>query len=75
VGDERRGIREFVVGTGGTGLEGFVELHPNSERRIGGSWGVLALTLHPDSFDWRFVAVGGAVLDSGMGRCHGSHSP
>jgi hypothetical protein len=73
--DERRGVREFVVGTGGTGLEGFARVHAGSEVRIGNSWGVLALTLHAASYDWRFVAVGGEVLDSGTGQCHELHAP
>jgi hypothetical protein len=50
-------------------------MNAGSELRIGNSWGVLALTLHAASYDWRFVAASGAVLDSGTGRCHGLHAP
>ena len=62
------GMRQYVVGTGGA------ESHP-IERRCakrqaarGGAAGVLELTLHPDRYAWRFVAVGGDVLDEGARR-------
>lgn len=64
------GIREFVVGTGGRTLHAFTTVRANSEVR-GGSWGVLKLTLHPGSYDWRFVpAAGGTLTDAGSARCH-----
>jgi calcineurin-like phosphoesterase family protein len=65
------GIREFVVGTGGNSHYPFGAVKPNSERRIGNTYGVLVLVLHPASYEWRFVAVGGRVLDrGGPERCH-----
>ena len=48
VEDRERGIREFVVGTGGTTLRPFEELAANSELRAGRMHGVLKFTLHPD---------------------------
>lgn len=69
--DEARGIREFVVGTGGesTALP-TVAIHPNSEVR-GATFGVLKLTLKTNSYDWAFVPVGGTSFsDSGSGTCH-----
>jgi hypothetical protein len=64
------GIREFVVGTGGAALRGFVDVKPNSLVRITGSHGVLALVLRPTSYSWDFVPLSGAVADTGTARCH-----
>lgn len=67
----RKGIREFVVGTGGAELRGFADVEANSVARVAGRRGVLKLTLRDASYAWRFITVGGAVLDSGSARCHG----
>jgi Calcineurin-like phosphoesterase len=67
----RQGIRQFVVGTGGTDLLGFAAAKPNSQRRLAGVHGVLELVLHPASYQWRFVSEDGAVLDrGGPVTCH-----
>jgi len=69
--DTVRGIREFVVGTGGASFYQFPTLRANSEIRNNTTHGVIKLTLHSDTFDWEFVPVaGGAFRDSGSGRCH-----
>lgn len=69
--DPERGIREFVVGTGGADHYGFNAPEPNSEVRNGDTWGVLKLTLLPDAYRWQFVPVAGKTFsDSGSGRCH-----
>ena len=66
-----RGIREFVVGTGGALLTDFPRIRANSEVRIANTWGVLKLTLWSDRYDWQFVAVAGQSLsDSGSASCH-----
>ncbi|HEX6675225.1 MAG TPA: metallophosphoesterase [Actinomycetes bacterium] len=66
-----RGIREFVVGTGGRSLYPFGSADPNSELRDNSDYGVLELTLHPDGYDWRFVSENGAVVDAGGSvACH-----
>jgi hypothetical protein len=66
------GIREFVVGTGGRNHYGFD--HPplaGEVVRNSTTYGVLELTLHPTSYDWRFVPVAGAgFADAGSGSCH-----
>lgn len=69
--DQQRGIREFVVGTGGGGsLYGFVaQPHPASQKRIN-TWGILKLTLWPTRYKWQFIDLTGAVLDSGSDTCH-----
>jgi Calcineurin-like phosphoesterase len=65
------GIREFVVGTGGAGLNGFNTPIANSEVRNSTTYGVIKLTLHPGRFDWQFVPVAGSTFtDSGSASCH-----
>ena len=68
--DQQRGIRQFVVGTGGARLTPFLWLQPNSEMRINEVHGVLRLTLRADSYQWEFLsAPDGKVLDTGVTRC------
>jgi hypothetical protein len=67
------GIRQFVVGTGGTSLRPFGAILPNSAVRDSDTHGVLKLTLHPTSYDWSFVPIaGGAFTDTGSRPCVGS---
>ena len=54
-----RGIREFVVGTGGVPLYDFQAIKPNSEVRLK-THGVIRLTLSNDRYDWDFLATAGA---------------
>lgn len=69
--DPPRGIREFVVGTGGRSHYNFGIPLPTSEVRDNTSYGALKLTLHDTSYDWEFIPVAGATFrDSGTGRCH-----
>jgi hypothetical protein len=69
--DPARGLREFVVGTGGASLRLFKQAQPNSEVRGNQSYGLLQLELHPNGYDWRFVpAAGGSFTDAGSGTCH-----
>ena len=69
--DTLRGIREFVVGTGGADFYQFPLVRANSELRNNTTHGVIKVTLRPNAYDWEFVPVaGGAFRDSGSGRCH-----
>ena len=68
--DRERGIREFVVGTGGTGLREFEEIAPNSELRANISHGVLKLTLRPRGYEWEFIPTEGSFSDRGSATCH-----
>ena len=70
--DPQRGIRQFVVGTGGGGGEAPIsEPIANSEVRTDGTDGVLKLTLHPKSYEWEYVPVEGeSFTDSGDAQCH-----
>jgi hypothetical protein len=68
--DASRGIREFVVGTGGAGLGTPLPPHPNSVIQNGSTYGVLKLTLYPSSYDWQFLPVaGGSLTDAGSASC------
>src|SRR5690242_499968 len=68
------GIREFVIGTGGEGLDGANTLIiPNSQVNISGTYGVLKLTLADGSYLWQFVpAQTPAQTDAGTATCHGA---
>jgi hypothetical protein len=72
VADPTNGIREFVVGTGGGGLDAPNTLiTANSEAQISGVYGVLKLTLGDGSYSWQFIPVAGQTgTDSGSGSCH-----
>jgi acid phosphatase type 7 len=65
-----RGIREFVVGTGGARPYRFETVQANSVSRSSGTAGVLRLTLRPGSYDWQFLPVaGGTHTDAGSADC------
>jgi len=71
--DPARGIREFVVGTGGKNHRPFASPLPTSEVRNADSFGVLKLTLHQTGYDWEFIAEPGKSFhDSGSGTCRPS---
>ena len=70
--DEAKGIREFIVGTGGAHLE------PRGRSCNGNcqvfdqtTYGLLKLTLHPDGYEWEFLPEPGKTFsDAGSGECH-----
>jgi hypothetical protein len=68
--DRERGIREFVVGTGGTPLRKFEQPVANSELRAAVVHGVFKLTLREGSYDWQFIPVNGEFHDGGTAFCH-----
>ena len=68
--DEARGIRQFVVGTGGAALRNFAGISPNSEVRLSNGYGVLKLTLHDGSYDAEFIVAGNDFRDRGTETCH-----
>lgn len=68
--DRTRGIRQFVVGTGGTPLRDFRETAPNSELRASLTHGVIKFTLKAGSYDWAFVPTSTDFADAGSGPCH-----
>lgn len=71
VPDAARGLREFVVGTGGKSHYDFGTPLPTSEVRNATTFGVLKLTVYADRYAWEFVPVAGATFtDSGSTDCH-----
>jgi hypothetical protein len=69
--DMDRGLRQFVIGSGGVNHGNWKTIRANSEKRNNDTFGVLKLTLHATSYDWWFDgAAGGTFTDEGRGDCH-----
>ena len=70
--DNARGIRQFIVGTGGRELRALKKpKQPNTQVRDNTSYGVLKLTLHSNRYEWEFIPVAGDTFrDSGSNQCH-----
>jgi hypothetical protein len=78
--DPKKGIREFIVGTGGESLDTLNPNAPNLEAGTGSYYGVMKLTLNHDSYAWDFESApnppapnpgSGTFSDTGSARCHG----
>jgi calcineurin-like phosphoesterase family protein len=68
--DPDRGIREFIVGTGGGEPAKFGRIAANSEAHTSDTYGVLKLTLTPGKYAWEFIpAEGKSFHDSGTATC------
>jgi calcineurin-like phosphoesterase family protein len=69
--DPYRGLRQFVVGTGGASHYNTWTLQPNSEVHDGTTFGLLQLTLHASSYDWQFIPdAASGFTDGGTADCH-----
>lgn len=68
--DERWGIRQFTVGTGGAEPYDAESREPNSERLILDTHGIIALALDEGRYRWAFVGVDETILDAGSEACH-----
>ncbi len=69
--DPKRGIREFVVGTGGKNHREWGTHKANSEVRNNDTFGVLKLTLKPTGYEWKFLPEAGKTFtDQGSESCH-----
>jgi hypothetical protein len=67
------GIREFVVGTGGSNHSPLEKVAANSLVRNDDTYGVLMLTLHANNYHWEFVPEKGKKFrDVGTAMCHGN---
>jgi hypothetical protein len=65
------GLQQFVVGTGGTGHDGFSSIHSASRARNSNTYGVIRLFLTPTSYSWRFLPISGqSYSDTGTINCH-----
>jgi len=64
-------VREWVVGTAGKRLagNGGSVVYPTREFFDSKDYGVLELTLHPTSYDWRFIKEDGTVVEAGSDAC------
>lgn len=69
--DTIKGIRSFTVGTGGKEILNLGnKVFPNLDVRSTNSFGVLKLTLNPDSYSWQFIPVPGHTFtDTGTESC------
>ena len=69
--DPERGIREFVVGTGGADNYPISRPTANVQAYNDDTFGVLKLDLHADGYEWEYVPAGDATFtDSGSTSCH-----
>jgi 3',5'-cyclic AMP phosphodiesterase CpdA len=69
--DDRGGVRQFVVGTGGNGLYRIRSVRRYSQRRQNRVYGVLKLTLRSADYSWEFVPASHTEFrDSGRASCH-----
>jgi hypothetical protein len=64
-----RGLRQFIVGTGGATLSDFKRQEANSQVRHR-SHGVLRLRLLTNGYSWEFIDVNGQRLDVSSDVCH-----
>ena len=68
---DERGLRQFVIGGGGKNHTDVLDILPTSEVQHSGTFGVLRLNLHPESYDWQFIGeTEGAFEDLGSANCH-----
>lgn len=74
--DPARGLRQFVVGTGGAYPTPFLWPRPNSEVRDASRYGVLRLRLLDGGYEWEFIEsarvteLGVPPVDKGSAACH-----
>ena len=70
--DVTRGVREFLVGTGGANLSPVIDPpRQNSEVQITRTFGVLQLDLQEGQYTWEFIPTTTSdASDSGAGVCH-----
>lgn len=68
--EEGRGLRQFVVGTGGAHLRSFEAVSDGSEARSASAWGILRLDLREDGYAWQFLPAAPATFtDQGSAAC------
>lgn len=67
--DNQRGMRQFVVGTGGNRELYDIQPIDNSETRNNEIHGVLKLSLNKKSYKWEFLGVREGFVDKGEDDC------
>lgn len=70
--DRERGMRQFVVGTGGAYATPFLLTVKHSEARDASRNGVLRLRLREDGYDWEFLEATPPSLPNASPPDHGS---
>lgn len=70
--DATRGLRQFIVGTGGRTLDAATPAPGPALREAEiRQWGVLKLTMAENSYSWEFVStVPGGLTDTGTAQCN-----
>jgi acid phosphatase type 7 len=79
--DAQKGIREFIIGTGGESLDTVLPSSPNLQAWADQYYGTMKLTLKPGGYAWDYesalrspTAPAGTPErygDTGVGSCHG----
>jgi hypothetical protein len=71
-----RGMRQFVVGTGGGGVYLFKGIAAHSEAHNDSTYGVLKVLLFPGRYEWTFIPVDGqSFTDAGTAPCNNPARP
>ena len=70
VSDPEKGLRMFVVGTGGRDIQGWTRpaVFPTAYR-FNEAFGVLKIELKETQYQWAFVATNNTVVKTGNGTC------
>lgn len=63
-----RGIRQFILGTGGAKPMDILRVDPASEKQYVGR-GAMRFDLYPDRYEWVFTDLSGVVRDAGTQLC------
>jgi acid phosphatase type 7 len=79
--DNKKGVREFIVGTGGESLDTLLPGTPNVQASSDQYYGVMKLTLNHNSYEWDFqsalenpkapAGTAPTYSDTGSANCHG----
>lgn len=70
IANSTRGIRQFVIGTGGASAYGIGTIKANSEVRSAGAYGIVKFQLGDGKYSWEFLpAEGSTFSDSGEASC------
>jgi Calcineurin-like phosphoesterase len=79
--DPNKGIREFIVGTGGEGLDTIAPATANLQASTDQFYGTMKLRLGDDGYAWDYesalrsptapAGTPSSYSDAGFGRCHG----
>ncbi|MBF4768732.1 chitobiase/beta-hexosaminidase C-terminal domain-containing protein [Nocardioides agariphilus] len=73
--DAVNGVRQFIVGTGGAGLDTPGRASAVTQALDATTHGVLRLTLRNGSYAWEFAPDEGTFTDAGSTSCHAAPVP